>query len=215
MSYDLSGSDSLVKHLKDLHDKYGPIVRVRPNELHIFNWDAYRTVFKQGSNFDRAAEFYNNPQIDGSILNTPSERSAKPHRDLFVQAFSKASINNLEPLIHEKQTIFLDRLSEAARKNKRVDLDLAFECLTGETAMHYCYQMSLGLLDAPEFRPRLIVDLHEFAPMVPFFWYFPIVGEILNNMIFSLPDSITRKYFPVAASAQAVGAVSCEQSRTG
>jgi hypothetical protein len=42
-SYDLSEQDSLVKHLKTLHDQYGPIVRVRPNELHIFDWDAYRT----------------------------------------------------------------------------------------------------------------------------------------------------------------------------
>jgi len=41
-SYDLSKQDSLIKHLHALHDQYGPIVRVRPNELHIFDWEAHR-----------------------------------------------------------------------------------------------------------------------------------------------------------------------------
>jgi len=208
VSYDLSSKDSLVKHLKSLHDKYGPIVRVRPNELHIFNWEAYRTVFKQGSDFDRPADFYNNPEIDGSILSTPSARVAKPHRDLFVNAFSKASIGHLEPLIHEKQAIFIDKLVNMAKDNKTVDFDMALNCLTGETAMHYCYQMSLGLLDAPDFRPSLIVDMHEFAPIVPFFWYFPGIGALLNRIVFNLPDDVTKKYFPAAASAKAMGAVS-------
>lgn len=203
MSYDLSGHDPLVKHLKTLHDKYGPIVRVRSNELHIFDWKAYYTVFKQGSDFDRLTEFYNSPQFDGSFLNIPNARVAKPHRDLFVQAFSKAAINNLEPLIHEKQVIFLAKLNEAATKDRSVGLDLAFNCLTGETVIHYCYQMSLGLLDEPNFRPRLIVDIHGFAPFVAFFWYFPVIGGMLNNLIFSLPDGIIDKFFPAAMSIKA------------
>ena len=41
-SYDLSKQDSLIFHLHALHDQYGPIVRVRPNEVHIFDWEAHR-----------------------------------------------------------------------------------------------------------------------------------------------------------------------------
>ncbi|EXJ53757.1 uncharacterized protein A1O5_13006 [Cladophialophora psammophila CBS 110553] len=163
---DLVSKDSLVKHLKALHDKYGPIVRVRPNELHIFDWD----VFKAGSDFDRPREFYNAPQVEGSFLNISNGRVAKPHRDLFVQAFSKAQINGLEPLIHEKVALFLYRLKAEADQDRAIDLDLALNCLTADVTMYYCYQMSLGLLDAPSFRPHLIVELHEFAPIVPFFW---------------------------------------------
>jgi len=39
-SYDIPASDSLVKHLAGLHDKYGLLVPARPNELHIRDWDA-------------------------------------------------------------------------------------------------------------------------------------------------------------------------------
>ncbi|KIW94443.1 uncharacterized protein Z519_04419 [Cladophialophora bantiana CBS 173.52] len=194
---DLISKDSLVKHLKVLHDKYGPIVRVRPNELHIFDWD----VFKAGSDFDRPREFYNAPQVEGSLLNISNGRVAKPHRDLFVQAFSKAQINGLEPLIHKKVALFLYRLKAEADQDRTIDLDLALNCLTADVTMYYCYQMSLGLLDAPRFRPNLIVELHEFAPIVPFFWYFPNIGNIMNKVIFSvLPHKVVKTCFPAAAS---------------
>jgi cytochrome P450 len=127
-------------------------------------------VFKAGSDFNRPPEFYNAPQVDGCFLNVSDGRVAKPHRDLFVQAFSKSQIDSLEPLIREKLATFLNRMQEAADQNKSVDLDLAFNCLTADVTMHYCYQMSLDLLESPDFRPSLVVDLHEFAPIVPFFW---------------------------------------------
>ncbi|ETI19310.1 hypothetical protein G647_09142 [Cladophialophora carrionii CBS 160.54] len=185
--YDLLSGDSLVKHLKALHDEYvGPVVRVRPGELHILDWDAYRI-----------------------FLNVGDGRVAKPHRDLFIQAFSKAQINGLEPLIHEKVDLFLHRLQEEASQNKSIDLVLAFECLTADVTMYYCYQMSLGLLDAPNFRPKLIVEFHEFGPIVPFFWYFPNIGNVLNKVIFSLlPENAVKTWFAGAASMKDVMNVS-------
>ncbi|EXJ53868.1 hypothetical protein A1O7_09204 [Cladophialophora yegresii CBS 114405] len=203
--YDLLSEDSLVKHLKALHDKYGPIVRVRPHELHVFDWDAYRTVFKSGSDFNRAPEFYNAPMVDGSFLNVSDGRVAKPHRDLFVQAFSKAQINGLEPLMHEKVDLFLRRLKEEAGQNESIDLVLAFECLTADVTMYYCYQMSLGLLDVPKFRAKLILEFHEFGSITPFFWYFPTIGNVLNKVIFSLlPETAVRLCFPSVASMKEV-----------
>ncbi|KAK6376530.1 hypothetical protein LTS17_007125 [Exophiala oligosperma] len=209
VSYDLSSEDCLVKHLKHLHDRYGafallfrPIVRVRPNELHVFDWDAYRTVFKPNSDFHRPREFYNAPQCEGSFLNVSDGRVAKPHRDLFVQAFSRRAIKRLEPLINKKLDRFLERLDEFASRGTAVDLDVAFACFTGDVTMDYCYQMNLGLLDAPLLRPSMMVYLDEFAPIVPFFWYFPGVGNLLNKLVFGdvLPTQKVKAWFPAAAA---------------
>jgi cytochrome P450 len=128
------------------------------------------SVFKVGSDFAKAPEFYNAPMVEGSFLNVCDPREAKPHRDLFTQAFSKAKINGLEPLIRQKVSLFLSRLGEAASQNKSVNLDLALQCLTGDVTMSYCFQIDYGLLNAPDFRAGLITELHEMAPMTPFFW---------------------------------------------
>lgn len=41
-SYDLPFASSFCKDLPRLHDEYGPIVRIRPNELHIRDMDSFR-----------------------------------------------------------------------------------------------------------------------------------------------------------------------------
>lgn len=40
--YDLPFASSFCKELPRLHDKYGPIVRIRPDELHIRDMDSFR-----------------------------------------------------------------------------------------------------------------------------------------------------------------------------
>ena len=40
-SYDLPYGSSLCKKLPQLHDKYGPIVRIMPNQLHIRDMDSF------------------------------------------------------------------------------------------------------------------------------------------------------------------------------
>lgn len=204
-SHDLSGKQSLIKYLKGLHDQYGPIVRVRPDEIHIFDWDAYNAVFKTGSGFERAPEMYAVPVVEGSLLTTLDSRAARPHRDLFLPSFSKAAIGELEPLIHEKVTLFLSRLREAAIEGETVPMNMALECLTADVVMHYSYQMSLDLLKTPDFRPKLIVGFQEFSPQIPIFWYFPTIGKIMNKIIFDiLPDPIVRSAFPAAAGMKDV-----------
>ena len=109
-------------------------------------------MFKTGSEFNRAPELYSAPQVEGSFLNVSDGRVAKPHRDLFVQAFSKAQINGLEPLIHEKLSLFLDRLQEEAAQNESIDLDLAFECLTADVTMFVSCYLPLILDHADQVR---------------------------------------------------------------
>jgi len=164
------------------------------------------SVFKPNSEYDKPSEFYNAPMVEGSLLNIPNIHTAKPHRVLFTQAFSKAAVNRLEPLIHDKLNLFLSHLREAAANDEIVDLGYAFCCLTADVTMHYCYQMSLGLLDAPKFKPALIVDMHDAGPIIPVFWYLPeSLGRFLNKIIFELlPDNIVKSAVPAAASTKAM-----------
>lgn len=203
-SYDLSGKDSLVKHLKRLHDEYGPVVRIRPNEVHIFDWEAYHTVFKQGTTFHRPGDFYSVPQVRGSFFNnSENPKIAKSHRDLYITAFSKTKIKNLEPLIQEKTALLLRKLAEAAQNRKVVSLDMALQCLTADVTMYYCYQMDFGFLNAPDFKASTIVEIDESSSMVPFIWYLPALGKLMSKTLFEwLPDSFVKKNVPAVGSAK-------------
>ncbi|KAF4550001.1 Cytochrome P450-like protein 64 [Elsinoe fawcettii] len=199
ISYDVPGSDSLIKHLHELHAKYGPIVRVRPNELHIWDWDAYQTVFKS-TKFIKDRALYNAPQVEGSILNILDAKQVKPHRDLYTPYFNKSSINALEGLVHEKLSLFLNKLEGAASEGKSVKINVGYSCLFADVVMYYCYRKDLGALKSPDFTIPLIHHMEQFAPMVPFLNYFPLTGAVMFILIQMLPTALQRKFFPEAAS---------------
>ena len=209
-SHDVLGNsdDSLIKHLKDLHDQYGPIVRVRPDELHIFDWDAYHRVFKQNTDFDKFPSLYSHPLLENSFLNKTKVKVAQPHRNLYTNAFSKARVRDLAPLMHQKQMLFFEKLSQAAREETIIELDYGFNCLTADVTMGYCYQMDLGLLNAPNFRHSLVMDLHELSTANPVFWYIPdTITWTINGLIFKVLSykMVKRISPPVAAMQQVLG----------
>lgn len=118
----------------------------------------------------------------------------------------------MESLIHEKLQLFLDRLQAFAANQETLDLDRAFSCLTADVTMRSCYPMDLGLLEAPTFRPSLIVDIEEMDKIIPALWYFPILGAIMNRLVFKImPDSIVKRLLPGAASIKDMMKVRCNQ----
>jgi cytochrome P450 len=170
------------------------------DELHIFDWDAYSQVFRAGSRFNRDLSFYNNPQLDGSILNTADGEVAKPHKHLYTAAFSKSAVQRLEPLIHEKLGLFLTRLDGFSYKGTKADISAGFTSLTGDLVMHYCYQRNFGFLDEPDFDVEIINSMREFGAILPMFWYFPGIGANLGKIIDRLSPATQKKYFPAAAA---------------
>lgn len=49
--YDLFGSTSYTRHILELHDKYGPVVRIFPDWVHIADMRTYDEVFKNNTTF--------------------------------------------------------------------------------------------------------------------------------------------------------------------
>ena len=75
-----------------LHQKYGPVVRVGPNEVIFNTMSALRTIYGAGSGFERT-DFYRMFDVYGR-MNMFSFRSAKDHAErkrLLAHAYSKST----------------------------------------------------------------------------------------------------------------------------
>ena len=53
MSFDLPKKTSYIKKFPAWHDKYGPIIRIMPNHLHIRDVSAYNQVYKVASEYNK------------------------------------------------------------------------------------------------------------------------------------------------------------------
>ncbi|ORX95133.1 cytochrome P450 [Clohesyomyces aquaticus] len=195
--YDILDS-GLIKRLPDMHKKYGPIIRIQPNEIHVSDIEAYNQIFKVGAPFDRV--WHDNPFLSGSLQSLTTLSETKRRKEFFNPFFSKAAILRVEPYLHrQKLSQFLTTLSSAATANEGkgtvVDFWLAFRCLTMDTVMDYCFQKDMAALNEPGFKSKIVEDIAEGAGLAIVATYFPRFFSTVNSMIEALPESMVEKYF--------------------
>jgi cytochrome P450 len=113
--------------VKKLHDKYGPIVRLMPNELAFTDPQAWRDIYghRQGH-----AQFHKDPihvgavqEIAGSTTLTMAgdEEHARQRRAL-SHAFSQKALLEQESIIRGYVDLFIVRLKSFAASRKELDM---------------------------------------------------------------------------------------------
>ena len=141
--------------------------------------------------------------INGSFFNIHETKSAKSVKDMYQPYFSQAAIQRLEGSIHEEVNKLLDALQAAIKSSKVVDLTLAYKCLTADVVIGYCYNKTLGALDAPDFRFKLIEQLEGLFATASFAWYFSELFNILSRFLSMLPIGVVENTVkPLAATME-------------
>ncbi|KIX99180.1 uncharacterized protein Z520_04756 [Fonsecaea multimorphosa CBS 102226] len=200
--YDLRSSTSYIKQFHALHERYGPIVRITPSQLHIFDMAAYNEIFKIGTRYARHRDNYCQDAADG-FFNVLDPKAAKPWRDAYQPYFAKGAIIRLEPLIHDRIGKFLSVLEEAASSTggTPVDLSMGYRSLTSDVVTSYMFaDKGFDLLDAEGFRSPILVALEEFFEFTQWYMYFPNFMGWLGRQLQRLTKEQTEKLMPALAA---------------
>ncbi|KAM0345672.1 hypothetical protein ACHAPU_006327 [Fusarium lateritium] len=109
-------SGKRVHYIHALHQKYGPIVRVSPQEIAVSDLDAFSTIHKIGAGFLKSVwyEGTNTGREPGIFaMRDPHQHAAR--RRLFARAFSVSSLMaNWEPVIRQKTELAVQKIKEDA-----------------------------------------------------------------------------------------------------
>lgn len=200
MSWDLPVPTSYIKNFPAWHDKYGPIIRIEPNHLHIRDVDAYNEVFKIGTKFDRDPALYSFPFTRGSFFNKLSVKGAKPHRDMYAPYFSRANVMNLEGVIKEHLGAFLTRIEGYSSAGKPVDLSRGYRCLLADTIMKYSYNKPYGAIASPDFKFPMLENFEAFFDNATVGWYLPKLMNSIISLVNKVPRSWIQSNKPFAAA---------------
>ncbi|KAJ5639183.1 uncharacterized protein N7484_007045 [Penicillium longicatenatum] len=111
----------LHEKLLELHMQYGPVVRVGPNHLHLWEGEAITPIYKGGRKM-RKSDFYNaftafNPNLFGGT----NEDIHSIRRRQLSHGFSQASVQKLEPLIEGQMKVLTDKLRGFAKTGEIFD----------------------------------------------------------------------------------------------
>jgi hypothetical protein len=122
--------------MKELHDIYGPVIRINPDELHVIEPEFLETLYPGHSRKrDKWIYYTGILATPGASMNTISHDLHRTRRSALNPFFSKASIRKLQPLIDSKVDQFLERIDELQKSGDILMVDYAASAFTNGTSL--------------------------------------------------------------------------------
>ncbi|KAE8354717.1 cytochrome P450 [Aspergillus coremiiformis] len=184
--------ETLAQVLFGLHEQYGHIVRIGPNELHFGKPSAYHDIYNGTKRWDKDEGLYRTPGLRSGSFILLKYAEAKERRDVLQPMFSKKAISNLESLIWSKAHTLASAIREANTAERSIDFLHAFRAFTLDTIMCFTFGNCVNALSAPDFMDPLVVTMDASLRSVPFLRNFPRI----RDLIYSIPPSLIMRVLP-------------------
>ncbi|CDM33000.1 Cytochrome P450 [Penicillium roqueforti FM164] len=145
--------------IERMHEKYGPIVRITPHELHVADPNFYTEIYagptRRRDKDPRLVRLAGQPT---SMFATVDHGLHSSRRAILNSYFSKKSIAGLEDMIQGKVQKLVKRLSMACDQGTVVKLDAASSALTADIISEYAHGFFPFLLDLSKFIPDKVLE---------------------------------------------------------
>ncbi|KAJ0423592.1 cytochrome P450 [Aspergillus carlsbadensis] len=185
----------LAQELFGLHERYGDVVRIAPNELHFGSPSAFHDIYHNSRRWDKDPRLYRTPGVSSGSVVFPKYAQAKERRDVLLPVFSRRSIKNLEHLIWRNATRLSSAITKANAANQSIDLLYAFRSFTLDTIMGFTIGSCINALDAPAFRDPLLPAMDASLRLMPLLKNFPT----FRDLVFAIPPALVMRLVPNAA----------------
>lgn len=141
-----------------LHLKYGPVLRISPNELSFIEPEAWNDIygFRTGSkagklNNPKDPNFYTDAGAQDIIFSTDENHSR--FRKAFSHGFSDGGLRGQDSLFREHRDKLVAALEKVAEAGQAVDIAEWYNFLTFDVMSDLTFAEPLGLLDRLEHSP--------------------------------------------------------------
>ncbi|KAI9828093.1 MAG: hypothetical protein M1832_003620 [Thelocarpon impressellum] len=153
--YDVVKRGQYTFKIKELHEQYGPIVRINPWELHINDPDFYDEIYvgpgKRNDKWPWSAKMFG---FSTGVFSTIDHDHHRLRRGALAPFFSKRAVMKLEPLVQGNVDLLCARFREFQKTGEPVNLTLAFSALTTDVISEYSFARSYNNLSDPAFAPE-------------------------------------------------------------
>ncbi|KAK4496736.1 hypothetical protein PRZ48_012719 [Zasmidium cellare] len=150
--------------LKALHDKYGPIIRISPSELHVIDPSFHEQLFTGASNPRDKYPFATHRRAPLNAL------------------FSKKSVGELSTTILERVETLCSRIVEFRKSGKPLSLKHAYSSLTLDVITEYSFGRSQRALDSPNFAKVLVDGFDEAGESLWLMEFCPPIRDLMRKI---------------------------------
>ncbi|KAK3331800.1 cytochrome P450 [Cercophora scortea] len=173
------------KEIERLHNIYGPIVRISPNEVSLSDPSDYDKIYNVSSGFFKDPDFYNvGTGTDNAMFSQPSNEVHRRMRAPLSPAFSRKSILEIEDLVQAKVDKLCAILQRNIDRGVGTNLEQIFPSISLDIVTDYLFDDCWNFLDDENIG-----------------WFFDIMRSnaprMYNMQQFPWLDKPTRKLMPV------------------
>ncbi|KAL3437844.1 cytochrome P450 [Aspergillus tetrazonus] len=184
-------------HIKRLHEKYGPIVRVGPNEVHIDDPDYYNEVYSMASPskpIDKLTRYKHRFAMPEATISTVDSEHHRIRRAAIAPFFTRARISSLESTLTEVIQRISSRLaSEHAGSGMVINVCDMWGSLTADVVSKMAFARPTQFTAAPDFQSPYS---HALMSMVYTAHYTTHFSWVMR-MAHWIPDSVLRVLVPI------------------
>ncbi|RDW74915.1 cytochrome P450-11 [Coleophoma cylindrospora] len=208
--YDIVKKGQFTFEIGRMHEKYGPIVRVGPDELHILDPEFYEKLYDtRNLKVDKYAWFYTmlgNPQATFPTVSAEVHRKRRAALNPF---FSVNAISKLIPTVQAGVDKLSSRMDECTAQNKPIPLFYAYRCLTVDIISDYAFAGKLGMLEREDWGESFYFAWRALWEMSGMIRQLPWMMDVLM----ALPRWVTAATNPAALEVIDMIATTDEQTR--
>ncbi|KAF2469194.1 cytochrome P450 [Lindgomyces ingoldianus] len=182
--YDVICKGQYMNQFEGFHEKYGPVVRISPNELHC-NDPAFIDQIYAGSaggkKRDKSVFYLNGTQVHGSCFGSVTHDLHRLRRQTLNPFFSKASVTRLEPMIREFVDKIYAHVESYAGTNEPCNVSHAFVCMTTDLISQYAFGWNRNYTGTRSFKPNLTAAMVAGEGTIKLFQHVPFLLPLFES----------------------------------
>lgn len=173
----------------------GPIVRIKPHEVHIHDPDFFDTIYTQSPGHDKPSSIQYRFGAPYAAFSTPEHEVHRERRAALSPFFSKKRILQHSPSIKVEVDRLCGRLAnDYAGKDKVVVLNHLFTCYVADVVTKYAFNKKYDFLGNPKFQSPFTIAVRSYKdivhPCAQFYWLPRIITTLPNCLIATIQPSM-------------------------
>ena len=145
-----------------MNSQKGPIVRIRPDVLHLNDPEYLELIYgTPGKRRDKYKIAINGLASPDAGLGTTHHELHRARRSVMNPFFSKQNVRLLEPVLHRSLGKVLKRLAQSAGSGQPLRMNLLYSATTSDIISDYCFGKSFNNLDKDDLNEPYFSAFHE------------------------------------------------------
>ncbi len=164
--------------IEKLHQKYGPIVRITPDEIHLSDAKEYDKIYYVGTKYWKSPIFYSALNVPHSTFGTPTNEVHKIKRGALNPMFSRQKVLELEDIVQDKAEKVCARMQDGVDQDQPVDLHHAFRAVSVDVISDFAFDKCYNFLDRDDIGATFFEMARGLGPAMWVFQQFPTFQPI-------------------------------------